>query len=94
MNKLEFSHETIPINVFEVPKLKIEFRQDEFVNNCPNDNTRLEGYGWVHYSPGKEDYTETAKCPKCGYLVSRRPSDKTIERVRQSRKKVLSFIAC
>ncbi len=52
---------------------------DEYVDVCPNDGeTKLVTVSSI--MKNKEAYRETARCPDCGCLVSRRPSEERIRR--------------
>ncbi|MBW2965721.1 hypothetical protein KY342_01305 [Candidatus Woesearchaeota archaeon] len=68
---------------FNFDRKIVEFRVDEHVTVCPNDNeTMLEPAGPIVLSKNK--YEEMARCPDCGYIVMRRPSDADIKRERRN----------
>jgi hypothetical protein len=81
---VKIEERVISKEAFEIPKSRLEIK-NEFVYACPNDNTILKPNGGIsRSSEGK--YTEIATCPKCGYVVFRKPSDEAIARTEYHRK--------
>jgi hypothetical protein len=89
-----FLTEHIPVKThrFNENNKTLEFRLNQHVTKCPNDNeTELVGMAPVEIerTDGRHKYTQQAYCPDCGYKVFRKCSAETIKQVKENMNKLV-----